>query len=74
MGEPWVGWGQPDRPCDHGGVMVRNEGRNLPGRHFCSAEGDPYDNVHVGVSAATTRSTSFEPTRLRPTGTSTWAS
>ena len=49
MGEPWVGWGQPDRPCDHGGVRVRIEGRNLPGRHFCGGEGDPYDNIHVGV-------------------------
>ena len=30
-------------------MRVRIEGRNLPGRQYCTADGEPYDDVHVGV-------------------------
>jgi hypothetical protein len=32
-----------------GAVRVLIHGVNLPGRHFCRADGSPLDNVHVGV-------------------------
>ncbi|WAS91979.1 DUF5990 family protein [Nannocystis punicea] len=41
-------------------MQIRIVGTELPGRRFCNAEGDAYDNVHVGLQRGK------EPVQLVP--------